>query len=78
MCYAYCFTRRDRMKKGMSVKKTQINGKECMPEPSKQVTEEEIFINLVVDIIVDKIFEDYEKSNNLHQEIYRQAKQLEH
>jgi len=68
----------DRMNKELSVKKPRIKGKECIPEPSKQVTEEKIFINLVVNIIVDKIFEDYEKSNNLHQEIDRQAKQLEH
>lgn len=72
------FTRRDKMKKGLSVKKTRIKGKEYIPKPTRQVTEEEIFINLLVNIIVDKIFDDYEKSNNLHQEIDRQAKQLEH
>lgn len=66
------------MKKGLSVKKTGIKENECIPEPAKQVTEEEIFINLVVNIIVEKIFEDYEKSNNLHQEIDRQTKQLEY
>ena len=40
--------------------------KQYITEPAKEVTEEEVFINLVVNIIVDKIFDDYEKSNNLH------------
>ena len=54
------------MKKGLSIKKTLIKDRECIPKPFRQVTEEEIFINLVVNIIIDKIFDDYEKSNNLH------------
>jgi hypothetical protein len=65
------------MKRKVGVKNPPIK-KQCITELPQAATEEEIFINLVVNIIVDKIFEDYEKSNNLHQEIDRQTKQLEH
>lgn len=65
------------MKRKVKAKNPPIN-KQRITEPPKATTEEEIFINLIVNIIVDKIFEDYEKSNNLHQEIDRQTKQLEH
>jgi hypothetical protein len=65
------------MKRKVKAKNPPIK-KQSITEPPKTATEEEIFINLVVNIIVDKIFDDYEKSNNLHQKIDRQAKQLEH
>ncbi|CAM4273606.1 hypothetical protein SAMN06265348_109304 [Pedobacter westerhofensis] len=65
------------MKRKVRVKIPPIK-KQCITELPQAATKEEIFINLVVNIIVDKIFDDYEKSNNLHQEIDRQTKQLEH
>lgn len=61
------------MKRNVRVKNPPIK-RQCKTAPSRQVTEEEIFINLVVNIIIDKIFDDYEKSDNLHQKIDRQAK----